>query len=304
MDRNPIRNPILQSSMIAVVAVFANAGMDIATKLIATDLSPWQGVFLRWGYAAFLLCGLMVFRERSPTSEPKNRKVHAVRLVLNLVGSASLFYALANLDLWLTLTIFFLEPVITICLAALFIGYRPAPMQVMALTMSLIGVALVTIPVSGASAVDLQAVLIAFLGSSAWGAMHLVTERLGRDQSAAQLIFVLAVGTSAASLVPAAITWQALSPWHHAVMISVAILGSIYSYLWISALKLSSAAGIAIFGYLIIPISLASGYILFGEQIGLRALTGCAVIMIAVFIASPQFQRLGFTTRLKIWREK
>lgn len=304
MDRETIGNPVLKSSMIALMAVIANAGMDIATKLVATDLSAWQGVFLRWGYAAVLLCLLMMFRDRRSAPEPKNWKVHALRLGLNLVGSASLFYALANLDLWLTLTIFFLEPVTTICLAALFIGYRPGPAQIIALSMSLIGVALVTVPASGAIEFDLQAVLVAFIGTSAWGAMHLVTERLGRDQSAAQLIFVLAIGTCAASFVPAAMTWQAITLWHHAVMVSVAILGSIYSYLWISALKLSSAAGIAIFGYLIVPIALASGHILFGEHIGIRALAGSAVIMIAVFVASPQFQRLGLITQLNIWREK
>lgn len=292
MAREPMRStpsppaPILASG-IALLAVVANAGMDTATKVVAADLGPWQGVFLRWAYAAVLLIILGLFAGRSEW-RPRKLSVHGVRLCLNLIGSASLFFALAHLELWLTLTIFFLEPIFTIMFAAALFGERLGPYKMIGMVLSVFGILIVVAPQGQKDAIDLFAVAVALAGAAAWGAMHLATERMGREESSRRLVLFLAISTTSVAVVPAAVTWQPISLWHHLTMVCVAVLGTIYSYLWITALKLSSAAGIALFSYLTIPLAFFAGAIFFGEPISMRAISGSAVIILAVFLSSPQ----------------
>ncbi len=275
--------------VLAMGAILANAGMDIATKLVAADLSSWQGVFLRWSYAAVILCVLYLMR-RPKVSDTRNIKVHILRLGLNLIGSVSLFYALANLDLWLTLTIFFLEPMVTIVLAALVLGEMMGSRRIISLILSICGVLVAINPGTIAEPVDTLALLAAMIGTTAWAAMHLVTERLGNNQSSGQLVMVLAISTSVVALGPTIATWQTITLWHHAVMICVATLGTVYSYLWISAIKESSAAQIAVFSYLTIPLALLAGHLFFGEIITAKAIFGCGLILVAVFVSSSQLR--------------
>ena len=233
--KSTFNNSYLAAS-IAIVAIFANAGMDIATKLVASDISAWQGVFLRWGYASCLLL-IIVFFTKAKDASPSNKKVHTLRLGLNLIGSAALFFALSNLDLWLTLTIFFMEPVFTVFFAALFLGEVFGVRKILSIIFCLVGVAVVLLPQSNDSTVNFYAVGIAFLGTMAWGVMHLVTQHYGKDQSTARLILYLAVFTTLASAAPAIATWQPISLNQHVILAVVAILGTIYSYLWIIALN-------------------------------------------------------------------
>lgn len=275
------------ASFYALVAITANAGMDIATKFVASDVSSWQGVVLRWGYATLLLLPL-VFTTRGFFKEKLDVRVHGLRLILNLFASAALFYSLAKLDLSVVLSIFFLEPIFMMLAAVLLFRQKVTTNQFISILLGFFGVITLIAPDPTLFNEDSTALFVALGGSISWGIMHVLTQQYGKQQSLTQLVFWLAIMTTITATYPAFQTWQPINIQQHGMMVLVAILGTVYSFLWIKALKIASAASIAGYSYLTLPLAYIAGAVFFGEHPSLHAFMGSAIILLSVFLASTK----------------
>lgn len=274
---------------ICMFAMVANTGMDTLIKFASETGSTWQLVFLRWMFGFILLAPLMAIRG-SKTDWKFFRCVHLSRMLLNLIGSVALFYALAHLPLAVVVTIFFTEPLITVVFARIILGEVISSVRWTCTILAFLAVFMVSAPAVGTSLwswIDVNA-LVAFCGAAAWGLMRVLTKRDRESVSTMSLMFWMAATTMAASAPIAALDWRPIDALSILIIFGVAALGNLYNYLWLHALRLLPASYIANFFYILLPLSFLSGYIFFGDVPGWNAYAGCLIVIILVFISSNQ----------------
>lgn len=256
--------------------------MDAFSKELSLSVSTWQATFLRWifGLALFIpviaWTGKKYLVWRRPT-------VHIWRVVLNLGSSAILFYSLSIMPLAAVVTIFFAEPLAVAALSAIMLREKILPHQWLAIVLGFAGVIWVLQP--GTELFEPKN-LIAIVGAIGFGATHVITKKYGRDEPTLTLMFWLALLTSLGAAPMAVLTWEPLTSKDIMLSAAVAFCGSAYSFFWIVGLKRGSAFVAALLSYLALPIAFLIGWVVFHEQPTSRMITGCATIVVAVYICS------------------
>ncbi|MEM7225271.1 MAG: DMT family transporter [Pseudomonadota bacterium] len=287
----------------AVLAVVFNTGMDTLAKLATGSAATWQIVFLRWAYAVILLLPFVILHKpwRRLLAAPR---VHIWRVGLNLIASYCLYYALHELPLSVVLSIFFAEPLFTLVMARIVIGEPVSPSRWLATLAGLGGVLVMTRPTLMLADLQALAVVLALAGAACWGLMHVITKQAGQSESTLSLMFWLAAITALFSAGPAASTWQPLALETHGIMVGVALLGSLYSFFWIVALKIGTAGQIASVAYLTLPLAYLAGYLVFGEVPAPSTILGSLIVMAAVYCATRPSARAKTKTIERVSAER
>lgn len=269
----------------AIAAVTAGVGMDVLAKAAAIDASPAQVTLLRWVYGlATLIPVLAVMRVRPG---PVWRPIHLARAWLNLIASFSLYYSLAHLPLSVVVAVFFLEPLVALALAALFLGERVSPLCLCGIAIAVLGILAMTL-LDGAGLNGWRfdsALIVALLGALAWGTMLVMTRSVGRQEPVLALMFWLSVLTSLGMAPMAALDWRPLSGEAHLFMAGVALLGTLYGVLGITVLRLAPVRVKAASSFLSLPLAFLAGYLIFGERPAPQVLIGGICVILGVLLA-------------------
>lgn len=262
----------------ALGGVLAGSGMDVLGKLVMAEASAAQGVLLRWGFGLLLL--LCLFRLRRQRPRMARRDVHLIRALLNLLGSYCFFHALATLPLSLVVTIFYAEPLLALPFARLLLRERVGARRLAALAAGFLGILLATRPSFAGAGGDL---LVALLGAGAWALLHVLTKARGGRESVPDLMFWLALFSTAASLPLALADWRPLATETLLGALGVAAFGMANSLLFLSALKRADALLVIGIGYLALPLGFLASWLFFGEALQPLTLAGGALVLLAVW---------------------
>jgi drug/metabolite transporter (DMT)-like permease len=276
--------PVLGVAL-ALGAVTAGVGMDVLAKFAALDASPAQVTLLRWAYGVLTLLPAMLLLRVAPGSPW--RRIHLWRLLLNFIGSFCLYHALAHLPLSVTVSIFFLEPLVAMGLAALFLGERLSPLSLLGSALALLGILIMT-GIAGwqtEAGLDPASVGIAMLGAAAWGGLLVVTRRQGRSLPVLGLMFWLSVFTALGMAPIAWADWQPLDLGAHFAMLGVAACGTVYGILFITVLCRAPVRVVASCSFLSLPLAFLAGFLFFGETIGAVAAGGGVLVVLGVWLA-------------------
>ncbi|WP_374652238.1 DMT family transporter [Dongia sp.] len=272
-------------SLMAVAAVTAGVGMDVLAKVAAFDASPAQVTLLRWIYGLATLIPVLAIMRVRPG--PVWRPIHLARAALNLVASFSLYYALAHLPLSLVVAIFFLEPLVALTLAALFLGERVSRVCLAGIGIAALGILAMTL-FDGTGLSDWRldpALLVAFLGALAWGTMLVMTRSVGRQEPVLALMFWLSVLTSLGMAPMALLDWRPLGAEAHLHMFGVALLGTLYGVLGITVLRLAPVRVKAASSFLSLPLAFLAGFLFFGEIPNAEVVLGGLLVVLGVYLA-------------------
>lgn len=274
----------------AGIALFFNVGMDVFAKIAAVEATTWQVVFFRWFFGLLLLAGpFFMLSGTSPKSPFK--MVHGIRLCLNLVASFCLYHALGALPLSIVLTIFFLEPMIAIFAASVFLREPVSALRWAAGVAGFVGVAIIARPDIGTDIVLPSLfdgdVLVAVLGATCWAVMRVLTKKHGASISVITLSFWLAAFTSVASAPMMLASWRPLDPQVYGLLFGVAGFGMIYNYLWLKALMVMPVARLANLSYIALPFSFIVGFVFFQEVPRLNFYLG-SLIIVGVLVVSAR----------------
>lgn len=275
-------------SIMAVSAVIAGVGMDVLAKIAAFDASPAQVTLLRWIFGiATLIPVLLIMRVKpGPIWQP----IHLVRALLNLVASFSLYYALAHLPLSLTVAIFFLEPLVALTLAAIFLKEHVGRNVLLGIGIAVLGIAaMIAFDGQGVSDWRLDpAVFVALLGAAAWGTMLVTTRSVGRHEPVLSLMFWLSVTTSIGMAPIAALDWRPLTGEAYLYMLGVAVLGTLYGVLGITVLRHAPVRVKAASSFLSLPVAFLAGFLIFGEIPDIKVVLGGFLVLFGVYWALQQ----------------
>jgi drug/metabolite transporter (DMT)-like permease len=275
----PVPPRPLFAALLALLAVLAGSGMDVFGKGAMVGTGSWQGVALRWGFGLALLLPLFLLRRRRPSMV--DRRVHFLRMVLNLLGTWCYFEALARLPLSLVVTVFYAEPLLALPMVRLLLRERLTWPRLVALAIGFGGVLLAARPQSSG---DLAGVALALLGAFAWAALFVLTKRYGRREPVLDLMFWLALSTSLVALPLALADWRPLASSNWWGFLAVAFCGLLNGLCWLSALKTLDALVLTALGYLGLPIGFAAALVLFDEAPPLATWAGAVLVLLAVAV--------------------
>jgi drug/metabolite transporter (DMT)-like permease len=257
--------------------VLAGSGMDIFGKVAMPGAGAWQGAALRWAYGLVLLLPVLLWLRRRPTMA--DRRVHLLRMALNLLGTWCYFEALARLPLSLVVTVFYAEPLLALPLVRLILRERLDWPRLTALALGFGGVLLAAGP-QGSS--DLAGAALALLGAFAWATLFVLTKRFGARESVIDLMFWLALSTTLVALPVALADWRPLPASTWWAFLGVALCGLLNGLCWLTALKRLDALVMTTLGYLALPIGFAAALLLFGEAPPAATWIGAGLVLVAV----------------------
>ena len=267
----------------ALVAVIAGVAMDVLAKVAAIDAPTAQLTLLRWLYGLLTLLPLMLVMKVRPGSPW--RLIHLARVGLNLIGSFCLYYSLGHLPLSLVVAVFFLEPLVAMALAALFLRERMSRACLLGLVIAVAGILVMT----GTADWRFDPLLgVPVLGALAWGTMLVLTRSVGRHEPVLSLMFWLSIMTSLGMAPLALPHWQPLTFQGHLAMFGVAFCGTFYGVLAITVLRRAPVRIKASCSFLALPLAFLAGFLFFGEQPPLRAILGGVLVLAGVGLALDQ----------------
>nr|WP_298688047.1 DMT family transporter [uncultured Dongia sp.] len=270
----------LRSTVMALAAVTAGVGMDLLAKAASIEASAAQVTLLRWVYGLMTLIPVLLVMRVRPGSVW--RPIHLGRVLLNLVGSFCLYYSLAHLPLSVVVAVFFLEPLVALGLAALFLGEGISRAVAIGLFIASLGILLMT----GLQDWRLDPILlVALLGAVAWGAMLVMTRSVGRHEPVLALMFWLSLLTSLAMAPFAIHGWRPLTWEGHLAMFGVAVLGTLYGVLGITVLRLAPVRIKAACSFLSLPLAFLAGFLFFDERPDWSAILGGILVVFGVWLA-------------------
>lgn len=283
---NPIRGITLK---IASVIVFT--GMATCIKAASDAVPPGEAVFFRSFFAIpVILIWLAWDHDLKDGLKTDNFKGHLWR---GIIGSAAMvlgFTSLAYLPLPEATAIGFAAPILTVILAAMFLGETIRIYRLAAVLAGLIGVLIILSPRLGTNAETLTTIAtigaLAALGSAFLRAAALIfTRKLVTRENTATIVFYFSVIATCAGLCTIPFGWAVPPPKETAILIASGIFGGLGQILLTNSYRYAPAGVIAPFDYTSMILALIIGFFLFDEIPTLTVLIGAAIVIAAgIFI--------------------
>jgi drug/metabolite transporter (DMT)-like permease len=262
---------------LAAVGVFAS--MDATTKVLVVGLPPTEVMWARFGFHLLVMAtALGAWRgPRAPRApwRPRALRVQVVRSLALAVCNLLYALALQRVPLAECTAINFVGPVLTVALAAVWLGEQVGWRRWAGLVAGLAGVMIVLRPGFGAVA---PAGLFAFASALVYSVYQILTRRLaGVDTAGTTILHTGLWATLATSfLLPFVWVRPSLQGW--LLMGLLGALGGVGHYLLVLAYERAPASLIAPLSYVGMLFATLYGVLLFGEVPDAGTLLGAPVI--------------------------
>ncbi len=239
--------------------------------------------------------------------------LHALRGILIVFANLTFFAALAVLPLAETTALFFMAPLFITLLSIPFLGERVGPWRMGAVLAGLVGVIIMQRPWEGTDSLDVPRIvlLLPVIAALTYSLNQVLTRKLGVTSKASamaiyiQMTFVVvslgfyvvagdgrfAEGQTngAMQFLLRAWTWpEGTDVW---VFLGMGLNAAAIGYTLSAAYRLASAATIAPFEYVGLPLAVFWGWVVFGEWPDLEVWLGIALILgagLVVFLRERQ----------------
>lgn len=125
--------------LIACAGIATFSAMDVLMKGLSIDIGAYNAVLWRTGTGT-LISGLLYFASRPAMPDRPTLRIHAVRSLFVAGMALTFFWGLARLPMAEAIAIAFVAPLLTLYMAALFLGERIGPRSIAASLLGIIGV--------------------------------------------------------------------------------------------------------------------------------------------------------------------
>jgi drug/metabolite transporter (DMT)-like permease len=125
--------------LIACAGIATFSAMDVLMKGLSIDIGAYNAVLWRTGTGT-LVAGLLYFASRPAMPDAPTMRIHAVRSLFVAGMALSFFWGLARLPMAEAIAIAFVAPLMTLYMAAIFLGERIGPRSVAASMLGIMGV--------------------------------------------------------------------------------------------------------------------------------------------------------------------
>ncbi|MGB7318974.1 MAG: DMT family transporter, partial [Planktotalea sp.] len=274
---------------------------DMLIKQLSSGYPLHQLVFTR---SSIGLCFSIVFLQLEggwTLLKTKTPGLHALRALMVVISNMTFFAAIAVLPLAETTALFFAAPLMITLLSIPLLGEKVGPMRLSAVMVGFIGVLIMQRPWQSMadSEVNRIVLLLPVLSALTYAINQVMTRKLGVSSKASALAmyiqvtfifvsagfyFVAGDGRFAEGVENGAVIFL-LREWHWPpgsdwpFLIGLGCLSAIVGYCLGQAYRLSSAATVAPFEYVGLPLAVFWGFTIFGELPDTAVTLGILLIM-------------------------
>jgi S-adenosylmethionine uptake transporter len=281
-----------------VVAISIN---DLLIKQLSGGYPLHQMVFVRSAIGLMFSFGLVFLEGGLKILKTATPGVHLLRGLLVVCANMTYFAALAVLPLGQATALFFVAPLLITLLAIPVLGEKVGPYRLGAIGVGFVGVLVMQRPWASDIEVSRLTLLLPVIAAFFYAALQVLTRRLGATTEASALavyiqgtflgvsaLFFLvagdgrfAEGVTDPSLVFLLRAWSWPAPGDWAVFLGLGLCAGVIGYCLSAAYRLTSAATVAPFEYLGLPLAIFWGWVFFDEWPVLATWAGCALIVAA-----------------------
>ncbi|WP_091430397.1 DMT family transporter [Aliiroseovarius sediminilitoris] len=293
---NPSRGIALK---LGSVAFFIS--LQTMVKAVTVHVPVGEAVFFRSLFALPVILGWLAYEGRLHSAlRTKNPWGHISRGTIGVLAMTLSFAALGYLPLPEVTAIFYAAPIITVALAAIFLGEQVRMVRIGAVLAGLAGVLVILWPrlegFGGTGEDDalraFGAVLALVAACCMAVAKILVRKLVGIDPPSTVVIYasLTAVCLSALTM-PFGWVWP--TRWEFALLLGAGLFGGVGQLMLTTAYTHADASTIAPFDYSSMLFALAFGYIFFSELPTLQTLLGAGVVVFAGLVIIWRESQLG-----------
>jgi drug/metabolite transporter (DMT)-like permease len=265
------------AALTMTLAVLCMACMDATSKYLVVRYPATFVVWVRYAVQTLLLAAFLAPRMGRRLVATRSLKLQMLRGIALVATSLLLVAAFRVMPLADVTAISFAAPSLVTLLAIAFLGERITAVRVGAVAAGLAGVLLIVRP---GSDIFHGAALLPLLAACGTAAYQVLTRKLAGDDTRAMLFYVAATGALVTTLLA---PWRGIGAQFQAsdlvAIAGVGVLAVAGHFLFIRALQLAPASGLAAITYVQLVFSTAIGYLAFGEFPDALTLAGMAVIL-------------------------
>ena len=284
-----------------VLGMFFISVNDMVIKRFSGEYPLHQMVFLRSAIGMFFTLILIRLEGGWRILKTDQPGLHALRAVMVFASNMTYFAALAVLPLPDATALFFIAPIMITVLSIPILGERVGPRRWGAVIAGFCGT-LIMVRAQGSTQGDVSIwiYLLPILAALFYASMQVLTRKLAKTKASAmafyiQITFVLFCGISGLvvgsgqfvdgvehpSLVFLLRAWIVPSAADMSYFVLIGILATGVGYCLSQAYRSAPAATVAPFEYVLLPMSIMWGWVIFADWPGLPVWFGSAIIIAA-----------------------
>ncbi|ATQ55630.1 DMT family transporter [Paracoccus yeei] len=293
---SPLRGILLKSLSVVVFTVMSS--LVKATAGGALPIPPGQQMFFRSFFAIPVILVWLAMRGELGVGLRTHRPMgHFYR---GLVGSAAMcmsFWALALLPLPEVTAIGYAAPLLTVILAAMFLGEPVRLFRLSMVALGLLGVVIVLSPRLGAGVTgdprhSLGAV-VTLTGAACTAMAMIFVRKLAQEERTSAIVFWFSVTSTLLGLLSLPFGWVMPDAGTLAMLVAIGLLGGVAQILLTSAYRYADASLIAPFDYVSMVLALLIGWFVFAEAPTGAMLAGAALVILAGILIIWRERQLG-----------
>ena len=284
--------------LIGMIAISIN---DVLIKQLSGGYPLHQLVFTRSSIGLIFSIFLLQLEGGWGLLKTSTPRLHLLRALMVVISNMSFFAAIAVLPLAETTALFFAAPLMITLLSIPVLGEKVGPMRLSAVLVGFIGVLIMQRPWQTVGDTDVNRIvlLLPIVAALTYAINQVMTRKLGVSSKASALAIYIQVtfifvslgfymvasdGRYAVDAENGAVIfllrawqWPLAGDWPY--MLGLGFLSAVVGYCLGQAYRVSSAATVAPFEYIGLPLAVLWGFAIFGELPDLAVTLGIVLIM-------------------------
>jgi S-adenosylmethionine uptake transporter len=274
--------------------VLVAGGMTSLVKAQGVVYPAFQLVFIR-ALIGLLFILPLIWRHRHHIRNTRHPWRNISRISCNAIALTSQFLAYTLLPLATVNALSFSRPLVTMAMAAAFLGERISRLRWIGAGVAFCGVLVMLAP----GGVEWNVGLLAVAGTIIFGALAIIQTRMLREENTTVMMVFYTVGLVVITTIPAIYTWHPVKTADWAPLLAIGLLAQAGQYCFLRAYRLADASVLAPIGYLSIMVTALAGYIFFGEVPGSRVIFGAAIVLVALQTTALLERQIGKRRRAR-----
>ncbi|WP_136439728.1 DMT family transporter [Pacificoceanicola onchidii] len=281
---------------LGVLAISVN---DLLIKVLSGGYPLHQMVFVRSAIGLVFTFGFVMAEGGPRILRTERPWLHALRGGLVVFANLTFYAAVAVMPLGQATALFFVAPLFITLLSVPLLGERVGPWRLGAVVIGLLGVIIMQRPWADEQETARWVLMLPVVAALFYALMQVLTRRLGMTTRASAMavyiqgtflivsmgFFVVAgdgrfaEGVENESLIFLLRPWVWPEPGDWIVFIGLGFCAGIVGYCLSAAYRMASAATIAPFEYIGLPMAMFWGWLMFDERPTTATWAGCALIV-------------------------
>lgn len=276
------RDDLRRGAGFAVLAAAAFAAMAAGVKAVSPMVGTEVVVFFR---SAVGLAVLLPWLLRYGSAAVRTERLggHLWRAAFGVAAMYCFFHALANLHLAEAILLTYSTPLFIPFIAWAWIREAPPPVTLLAVSLGIVGIALIVKP--GAALFASGASLVGVLSGVLAACAMVTIRRISDTEPAPRIVFYFSALSTVLSAVPLLWAWRTPSAASLVLLVAIGVSATLGQLCLTRAYSLAAAARIGAFTYVAVVFGGLLGWALWQERPDAASLAGMALVVTCCVLA-------------------